>query len=73
MFLINSRYPLFYYSFKTSLSRSYRVILPSSFNIINPYALLHLKQSICVYVNTVLVYTISRTNKIKFFKLKKIN
>jgi len=43
MFLINSRYPLFNYATnKHSFSLSYRIILPSSFSIINPYALVYL-------------------------------
>ena len=45
VFLLNSRYPRFCYTYqnknfvKYSLSRSYRVILPSSFNIVISYAL----------------------------------
>jgi len=47
MFLLNSRYPLFIFSFTYSLSRSYRVILPSSFNTIDSFVLIY---STCLLV-----------------------
>ncbi len=59
VFLLNSRYPLFYVALKKfllikpSLSRSYRVNLPSSFNIINPSVLVHLHPPTCVGFSTI--------------------
>eukprot|EP01016_Furgasonia_blochmanni_P037254 TRINITY_DN435_c0_g1_i8.p1 TRINITY_DN435_c0_g1~~TRINITY_DN435_c0_g1_i8.p1 ORF type:complete len:250 (+),score=-67.41 TRINITY_DN435_c0_g1_i8:1069-1818(+) len=41
MFLRNSRYPLFKVTLQSSLSRSYRVNLPSSFNIIHSFAFIY--------------------------------
>jgi hypothetical protein len=41
MFLLNSRYPLFFYYLKPFLSLGYEVNLPSSFNTIIPCALVY--------------------------------
>jgi len=41
MFLLNSRYPLFFDYIEFFLSRSYEVNLPSSFNTIIPYTLVY--------------------------------
>ena len=41
MFLLNSRHSLFKIANKLFFSRSYEINLPSSFNIIVPYALIY--------------------------------
>ena len=41
MFLLNSRYPLFFETTRPFFSQSYEVNLPSSFNTITPYTLVY--------------------------------
>ena len=57
MFLLNSRYPQFYdtllFQIKSLFSLSYKVNLPSSFNLVTLSALVHLHLSTCVGFGTI--------------------
>lgn len=60
MFLVNSRYPPFFCLLTHFLSRSYKVILPSSFNIIS--------SSVVICSTRVLVLVLVRYTPVKYFQ-----
>jgi len=67
MFLLNSRHSLFKNADKLFFSRGYEINLPSSFNIIVPYALIYSKKILALELVQFLVKFFQTFTKTKKF------